>query len=135
MNEQAQFEVESFLKLSAADLVEAQGVRAAWYQAVRRFFERCDYFVLPSSQVFPFDAKLKWPTEIAGRTMDTYHRWMEGVAMVSMSGCPALNVPVGFNARGLDVRALGEWTRLAATLVFFEGPSPLAASPLPMRLA
>jgi amidase len=103
MNEQAQFEVESFLKLSAADLVEAQATRAAWYQAVRRFFERYDFFAMPSSQVFPFDAKLKWPAEIAGRKMETYHRWMEGVALVSMSGCPAVNVPAGFNARGLPM--------------------------------
>lgn len=103
MNEQAQFEVESFLKLSAGDLVQAQIARAAWYQAVRRFFEHYDYFVLPSAQLFPFDAKLHWPTEIAGRKMDTYHRWMEGVAMVSMCGCPAINVPAGFNARGLPM--------------------------------
>ena len=31
--------------------------------------------------------------------MDTYHRWMEVIIPVTMSGCPALSVPVGFNAR------------------------------------
>ena len=44
-----------------------------------------------------------WPTEINGRRMDTYHRWMEVVAPITMSGCPALNVPVGFNAQGLPM--------------------------------
>ncbi len=29
--------------------------------------------------------------------MDTYHRWMEVVVPVSLSGLPAINVPVGFN--------------------------------------
>jgi amidase len=103
MNEQAQYEVETFLKLSPSDVVEAQSARAAWYQSVRRFLERYDCFVMPSSQLFPFDAKLKWPTEIAGRKMDTYHRWMEGVSMVSLSGCPAVNVPAGFGGQGLPM--------------------------------
>jgi amidase len=33
--------------------------------------------------------------------MDTYHRWMEVVIPVTMSGCPALALPVGFNTAGL----------------------------------
>jgi amidase len=103
MNEQARFEVESFLKLSAGDIADASAIRSSWYQAVRRFFERYDFFVLPSAQVFPFDASTHWPTEIAGKKMDTYHRWMEAAVIVSMSGCPAINVPAGFNARGLPI--------------------------------
>jgi amidase len=35
--------------------------------------------------------------------MPTYHRWMEVCSIVSMSGCPSLNVPAGFNARGLPM--------------------------------
>ena len=35
--------------------------------------------------------------------MDTYHRWMEIVVAGSMSGCPVINVPAGFNAEGLPM--------------------------------
>ena len=28
--------------------------------------------------------------------MDTYHRWMEVVTPVTLSGCPAICVPAGF---------------------------------------
>ena len=35
--------------------------------------------------------------------MDTYHRWMEVAVPVTMSGCPALNVPAGFNEQGLPM--------------------------------
>jgi amidase len=35
--------------------------------------------------------------------MDTYHRWMEVVIPVTMSGCPSLNVPVGFGEAGLPM--------------------------------
>ena len=79
-------------------------VRTEWYQAVRRFFERYDYFIVPTAQVFPFDADLHWPAEIAGQKMETYHEWMKAVLLVSMSGCPALAVPAGFGgARNLPM--------------------------------
>ena len=98
---EAQWEVEQGLKVTAFDVTKASTVRTAWYHAVRRLFEAYDFLVLPSTQVFPFPVEWRWPKEIAGRTMDTYHRWMEVVIPVTMSGCPALALPVGFNAAGL----------------------------------
>ena len=103
MKPEAQYEVETAMKLSAFDLGDAAAVRTAWYQTVRRFQERYAFMLLPSAQVFPFDAKTHWPTEINGRRMPTYHRWMEVCSVVSMSGCPSLNVPVGFNPAGLPM--------------------------------
>jgi amidase len=35
--------------------------------------------------------------------MDTYHRWMEVMIPITMSGCPAMGVPVGFGAQGLPM--------------------------------
>ena len=103
MKPEARWEVESGAALSAYDVAEAGIVRTAWYGAVTRFFERYDFLLVPSAQVFPFDADIPWPKEIAGRAMDTYHRWMEVAIPVTMSGCPALNVPAGFNADGLPM--------------------------------
>ncbi|RYG88522.1 MAG: amidase [Alphaproteobacteria bacterium] len=104
LSPEAQFEAETYLGLRAADVTIAAGVRSAWYQAVRRFFGTYDHFVLPSAQVFPFDARTPYPTEIAGRTTtDTYYRWMEAMVPVTMAGCPAINVPAGFNDAGLPM--------------------------------
>ncbi len=103
MKPEAQFEVESGERLSAYDIFDADATRTAWYQAVRVFFERYDYFILPSGQMFPFDAAIDWPKSIAGKSMDTYHRWMEVMIPVTMSSCPALSVPAGFNERGLPM--------------------------------
>ncbi|GAC1457596.1 MAG: amidase [Steroidobacteraceae bacterium] len=100
---EAVFEVESGLKLSAFDISAASAVRTAWYQAVRRFFEKYDYFIVPTAQLFPFDASLHWPQEIAGTKMQTYHEWMKCVLPITMSGCPALAAPAGFSARGLPM--------------------------------
>jgi amidase len=103
MKPEAVFEVESGLKLTAFDITAASVVRTEWYQAVRHFFARYDYFITPTAQLFPFDVELHWPREIAGRKMETYHEWMKGVLPVTMSGCPALAAPVGFNAQGLPM--------------------------------
>jgi amidase len=103
MKPEAQYEVETAAKVSAAGMTDAAAVRTQWYQAVRRFMDQHEFMLLPSAQVFPFDAKTHWPTEIAGRKMDTYHRWMEVCSLVSMSGLPSLNVPVGFSAHGLPM--------------------------------
>jgi amidase len=103
MKPEAQFEIESGAKLTAYDIYDADVVRTAWYQALRTFFERYDYWIMPSASVFPFDANADWPKQVGGRTMDTYHRWMEVMIPVTMSSCPALGVPVGFNSAGLPM--------------------------------
>ena len=104
MKPEAVWEVESGLKLSAYDITAASAVRSEWYHAVRRFFERYDYFVVPTAQLFPFPIDLTWPREIDGTRMTTYHEWMKGVLPVTMAGSPALAVPAGFGAAGLADR-------------------------------
>ena len=100
---EAIYEVELGLKQSAYDITAASVVRTEWYQAVRRFFDRYDFFIVPTAQLFPFDADLHWPQEIAGQKMETYHEWMKAVLLVSMSGCPALAVPAGFSEQNLPI--------------------------------
>jgi len=103
MKPEAIFEVESGLKLSAFDITAASAVRTEWYLAVRRFFTEYDFLVVPTAQLFPFDANLDWPKEIGGRKMQTYHEWMKGVLPITMAGCPALAAPAGFNVEGLPI--------------------------------
>lgn len=103
MKPEARWEVERGLGTSALEVHAASVRRAAWYHVVRRLHERYDALVLPSAQVFPFPAEWTWPREVAGRAMDTYHRWMEVVIPGTLSGCPVLALPVGFDARGLPM--------------------------------
>jgi amidase len=100
---EAVFEIESGLKLSAYDITAASAVRTEWYQAVRRFFQKYDYFVVPTAQLFPFDVDWHWPKEIGGQKMTTYHEWMKGVLPITMAGCPALAAPAGFSDQGLPI--------------------------------
>lgn len=104
MKPEAIWEVEGYRKLSAIEITEAQIGRTRIYEAFRKAFETFDFLILPSAQVFPFDTGLRWPTEIAGRKMDSYHRWMEVTLPVTMAGLPALSVPTGFGgARKLPI--------------------------------
>lgn len=83
---------------TGAEIFAASMERTKWYNALHKLYEKYDFLVVPSAQVFPFDAEIHWPKEIAGKKMDTYHRWMEVVIGGTLSGCPALNVPAGFSA-------------------------------------
>jgi amidase len=100
---EAIFEIETGLRQSAYDITNASIVRREWTQTVRRFFEVYDFLILPTAQVFPFDIHERWPLEIAGQRMQTYHEWMKGTLLVTMSGCPALAAPAGFSAHGLPI--------------------------------
>src|SRR3978361_1085511 len=76
---EAQWEIARGLALSGPAVSAALAVRTRWFRYLAALFQRFNHFALPSAQVFPFDAALHWPTEVAGRAMDSYHRWMEVV--------------------------------------------------------
>jgi amidase len=97
------WEIEQGLDLSAQAVHEASVTRSRWHAHAARLFDRFDAIVLPSAQVWPFPADWRWPQTINGRTMDTYHRWMEIVVPASLIGLPALSVPVGFSDAGLPM--------------------------------
>ena len=95
------WEIEQGLGLSAQAVYEASVIRSRWHAHAARLFQSYDAVVLPTAQVWPFPADWRWPEQIAGQKMDTYHRWMEVVVPASLIGLPALSVPVGFSPEGL----------------------------------
>ena len=78
------------------DIHRANVQRARWHRKLLKIFESVDLLAMPSAQVWPFPIDERWPQEIAGVKMDTYHRWMECVLPTSLSGRPAVCVPAGF---------------------------------------
>jgi len=97
------WEIEQGMGLTAQAVYEASVIRSRWHAHAARLFQTYDAVVLPSAQVWPFPADWRWPQEISGRKMDTYHRWMEVVVPASLIGLPALSVPVGFSDTGLPM--------------------------------
>jgi len=98
-----QWEIEGGLQLTALDVYRASRIRSDWYRAVLQLFERFDFLLLPSAQVYPFALEQHWPRMVGGRVMSSYHRWMEVVIGPTMAGLPVMNVPVGFGSNGLPM--------------------------------
>lgn len=98
---EALWEYDEAQRLTGPDLIAASSTRTAFYQHVLKLFERHDFLALPSAQVWPFDAELRWPARIGAREMDTYHRWMETTIYATFAGLPCVSLPAGFNAAGL----------------------------------
>jgi amidase len=103
LKDSALWELDRGLALSATEVHEASLVRSDWFRAAAGLLAGYDALVLPSAQVWPFDVGLPWPVGIAGRQMDTYHRWMQVVVPVSLIGLPCLALPAGFGAGGLPM--------------------------------
>jgi amidase len=100
---ETQWEIEQGQTLTAQAVYQASTIRSRYYAHMAQLFTRFDAIVLPSAQVWPFPVEWRWPQQINGTPMDTYHRWMEVVIPVSLIGLPALSVPVGFGADGLPM--------------------------------
>jgi amidase len=103
MKPEAQWEIAAGLQLRPEDVRAAVETRIDYRRRLETLFERFDFLLAPSAQVFPFDAGIHWPAQVDGREMDTYHRWMEVVVPASLVGWPVISVPSGFNPRGLPM--------------------------------
>jgi amidase len=100
---EAQWEYDQGQGLSGPQVYAASSNRTRFYRHMVSLFDRFDLLVLPSAQVWPFPADWTWPREVAGRKMDTYHRWMEVTIYATLAGLPAMSVPVGFSDAGLPM--------------------------------
>ena len=96
-------EIEEGARLTGPQVSQAETQRTLYYHRVRTFFEKYEFFVLPVSQVPPFDIDQPYVTEIAGVKMETYIDWMKSCYYISCTGHPAISVPCGFTPEGLPV--------------------------------
>jgi amidase len=100
---EALWEHDQARSLSGTEFVSASAQRSAFYQHLLTLFETHDFLALPVAQVWPFESGQRWPGQINGVPMDTYHRWMEVVIYATFAGLPCISVPAGFDARGLPM--------------------------------
>ncbi len=112
------WQVEEGRKLTAEQIVRATTQRAQLYERMRLFMQRYEYFVLPTTQVLPFDIHQPYVTEIDGVKMNSYIDWMKSCYYITMVETPAISVPCGFTAEGLPIglqivgRHRDEWSVL-----------------------
>jgi amidase len=96
-------EIEEGLRLTGADLARAETAHVLLWRHFQTFMERYEYFVLPTTQLPPFDVDTPYPTEIAGVKFANYIDWMKSCWYISATGNPSASVPGGFTPEGLPV--------------------------------
>ena len=94
---------EEGLRLTAMDLAQAEAAHGQIWRRFQAFLENTEYFVLPTTQLPPFDVNMPYPTEIAGVKFEHYIDWMKSCWYISATGNPAVSVPAGFTPEGLPV--------------------------------
>jgi amidase len=96
-------EVEEGLRLTSAEVQRAEVLRGQLWRRFQAFLEKYEYFLLPVTQLPPFDVTQPYPKEVAGVKMETYIDWMKSCWYISILGNPAMSVPAGFTPEGLPV--------------------------------
>lgn len=129
------WEVDRGMKLSALDIAHAEAARMQVWERMRVFMQRFDYFIVPTTQVAPFDVNLPYPTEINGTKMETYIDWMKACYYISFVENPSLSAPAGFTNSGLPVglqivgRHRDDWSVLQMANAFTQATGLLDRRP------
>jgi amidase len=96
-------EIEEGLRYTGADIARAETAHGQIWRRLQAFLEKYEYFVLPTTQLPPFDLNTPYPTEIAGVKFGNYIDWMKSCWYISATGNPAASVPAGFTPEGLPI--------------------------------
>jgi amidase len=96
-------EIEEGMRLTGMDVARAETAHAQLWRSFQVFLEKYEYFILPTTQLPPFDVNTEYPTEIAGVKFTSYIDWMKSCWYISATGNPAASVPGGFTPEGLPV--------------------------------
>jgi len=97
------WEVERGSKLTAADIARADSLHSQVWDRMRIFQEKYECFILPATQVPPFDVTQPYVTEIEGVKMNSYIEWMKSCYYISILENPSICVPSGYTPEGLPV--------------------------------
>jgi amidase len=81
----------------------AERERAAFFRRFMAMFESYDIFVSPSAATPAFDVNLRHPEYVDGRKLTDYMGASTLNAAVTMTSCPAVAVPCGFDRYGRPV--------------------------------
>jgi Asp-tRNA(Asn)/Glu-tRNA(Gln) amidotransferase A subunit family amidase len=89
------------LRYTAVDVARALSMQTAMYRSWQGFFERYDLLVTPAITISPRAWRELYPAEIDGRATRTYYQWLALAYAVTLTGHPAIAIPVGRDHAGM----------------------------------
>jgi Asp-tRNA(Asn)/Glu-tRNA(Gln) amidotransferase A subunit family amidase len=93
--------VEEGLRYSLADAARAAELQTRIYRDFQRFFDEHDVLVTPAITISPRNWRELYPKEIDGQSTRTYFHWLALAYYVTLTGHPAISLPMGLDARGM----------------------------------
>ncbi|WP_149538073.1 amidase [Siccirubricoccus phaeus] len=93
--------VEEGLRYSLADAARAAQLQTRIYRDFQLFFARHDVLVTPAITVSPRGWRELYPKEIDGQATRTYFHWLALAYYVTLTGHPAVSLPMGVDERGM----------------------------------
>ncbi len=91
------------LAQTPSDLARADRERAAFYRRMVEFFGTYDLLVTPGALTPAFDVNLRNAPTIGGQKLDNYMGGSTVTAVITLSACPAMALPCGFDQFGRPV--------------------------------
>ncbi|WP_424136465.1 amidase [Roseomonas chloroacetimidivorans] len=94
--------VEEGLRYSAADVAQAGVLQTQLYQRWQAFFAAgTDLIITPAITISPRPWSELFPAEIDGQKTRTYFHWLAMAYFVTLTGHPAISIPMGRDALGM----------------------------------
>lgn len=84
-------------------IVTANRQRSELYRHAVDFLDEHDFLICPATQAMPFAVETLFPTTVEGRPMQDYVDWISITAIWSLTGLPAIAIPIGFSREGLPI--------------------------------
>lgn len=94
---------EKGLAQTPQQLAWADRERAAYYRRVLRYFETYDLLLCPVMAVPAFDVNWRYQDTIDGVKVENYIAGSLTTSAISMTACPAMSVPAGFDEYGRPI--------------------------------
>jgi Asp-tRNA(Asn)/Glu-tRNA(Gln) amidotransferase A subunit family amidase len=93
--------VEEGLGYTLEDHARATATQTRIYRAYQSFFETCDVLISPTITLSPRPWSEPHPAEIDGAPTRSYFHWLALAYAVTLSGHPAISIPLGIDEAGL----------------------------------
>lgn len=95
--------IEAGLTVTSMQIAEARQQQRIAFARITDALTTCDVIATPTVPIPPFAVSMPYPDTINGRPLTSYVDWLAQTYLITLTGFPALSVPVGCDSQGMPV--------------------------------